>query len=63
MNRHVLPLIVGSLLLLLGCGEDGPASPTLDPLVIGAVTLPPAIPTVSYSVTLSATGGHGSPPN
>ncbi len=60
MNRRVLPLIIGSLLLLLGCGKDDPAGPAFDTLVIGAVTLPPAVPTVAYSVTLSATGGDGS---
>ena len=60
MNRCLLPLIIGSLLLPLGCGGDDPAGPTFDPLTIGVVTLPPAVPTVAYSVTLSATGGDGS---
>ncbi len=56
MNRRVLPLIIGSLLLLLGCG--GPTGPTT--LAVTTTSLPNAPPTVAYSVTLMATGGDGS---
>ena len=62
MNRRMMLLVIGSLLLTLGCGGDDPAGPaaTFDPLVIGTVSLPNAAPTVAYSVTLAATGGEGS---
>ena len=62
MNRRIMLLVIGSLLLTLGCGGDDPAGPasTFDPLVIGTVSLPNAAPAVAYSVTLAATGGDGS---
>ena len=62
MNQRMMLLVICPLLLTLGCGGDDPAGPasTLDPLVIGTVSLPNAAPTVAYSVTLAATGGDGS---
>ena len=42
MNRRVLPLIIGSLLLLLGCGGNGTGPPTVVSIAVegppGAVT-------------------------
>ena len=58
MNRRILPLIIGSLLLPLGCG-GGPTGPFAT-LVATTPSLPNAAPTVAYSETLTATGGDGS---
>ena len=57
MNRRVLPLIIGSLLLPLGCG--GPTGP-FSTLSVTTESLPNAPPTVAYNETLVATGGDGS---
>ena len=56
MNRRVLWLTIGSLLLPLGCGSTGPA---YTKLVVTTTSLPNAVPTVAYSETLVATGGDG----
>ena len=61
MNRRVLLLIIGSLLLPLGCGgNDDPTGPAYATLVVTTTSLPNAAPTVAYSDTLTATGGDGS---
>ena len=57
MNRRVPLLIIGSLLLPLGC--DGPSSPAYPTLVVTTTSLPNAAATVAYSETLVATGGDG----
>ncbi len=58
MNRRVLLLIVGLLLLPLGCGgDDGPTGPAYATLVVTTTSLPNAAPTVAYSETLTGTGG------
>jgi len=58
MNRRVLPLIVGSLLLPLGCGGDDPTSPSAT-LSVTTAALPAALRNVAYSETLAAIGGDG----
>jgi len=58
MNRRFLPLIIGSLLLPLGCGGD-PTGP-FPTLVATTTSLPNGAPSVAYSETLTATGGDGS---
>ena len=67
MNQRVLSLIIGSLLLALGCGgkdapegNDGPMGPSFATLAVTTTSLPNAAPTVAYSQTLMATGGDGS---
>ena len=64
MNRRVLPLIIGSLLLPLGCGgNDDPTGPTgssFSTLSVTTASLPNALPSLAYSETLVATGGDGS---
>jgi hypothetical protein len=67
MNHFGLSLIVGLLLLPLGCGgnegpgaNDGPTGPVITTLVVTTTSLPNAAPTVAYSQTLAATGGDGS---
>ena len=61
MNRRVLPLIIGSLLLPLGCGgNDEPTGPSFSTLSVTTASLPNAVPSVAYSETLVATGGDGS---
>ena len=64
MNRRVLPLIIGSLLLQLGCGGNdeptGPTGPSFSTLSITTASLPNAVPSVAYSQTLVAIGGDGS---
>ena len=57
MNRRVLPLIIGSLLLPLGCGNDEPTGPSFSTLAVTTGSLPNAAPSVAYSETLAATGG------
>ncbi len=60
MNRRVLLLIIGSLLLPLGCGgNDGTTGPAYATLVVTTTSLPNAAPTVAYSETLVATCGDG----
>jgi Leucine-rich repeat (LRR) protein len=60
MNRRVLLLIIGSLLLPLGCGgNDDPTGPAYATLAVTTTSLPNAAPTVAYSETLVATGGDG----
>ena len=63
MNRRVLPLIIGSLLLPLGCGGNdeptGPTGPSFSTLSVTTASLPNAVPTVTYSQTLVAIGGDG----
>ena len=54
MNRRLLP-ILGSLLLLLSCGDD-PIGP-FGELEVATTSLPNAGRTLSYSATLEATGG------
>ncbi len=50
MNRRVLLLIVGSLLLPLGCGgNDGPTDPTFATLAVTTTSLPNADWSVAYS--------------
>lgn len=58
MNRRFLPLIIGSLLLPLGCGGD--ATDPFPTLVATTTSLPNGAPSVAYSETLTATGGDGS---
>jgi CSLREA domain-containing protein len=60
MRRHVLPVAVSLVALTTGCGGGDPSGPTFDPLAISAATLPPAVPSIAYNVSLSATGGDGS---
>ena len=55
MNRRVLPLVMGLLLLPLGCGDD-PVGP-FDTLAVATTSLPNAGRTLAYSATLVATGG------
>ena len=58
MNRRVLPLIIGSLLLPQGCGgNDEPTGPSFSTLSVTTTSLPNAAPSVAYSETLAATGG------
>ena len=57
MNRRVLPLIIGSLLLPLGCGNDEPTGPSFSTLAVTTASLRNAAPSVAYSETLAATGG------
>lgn len=60
MNRLVL-LLIGSLLLPLGCGgNDAPTGPSFAMLVVTTTSLPNFVPNVAYSETLVATGGDGS---
>ena len=60
MNPRVLSLIIGSL-LPLGCGgNNDPTGSSFATLVVTTTSLPDAVPTVAYSVTLVATGGDGS---
>ena len=54
MNRRVLPLIIGSLLLPLGCGLTGP-----DSLIVTTTSLPNAAETLPYNETLAAIGADG----
>ena len=54
INRRLLP-ILGSLLLLLSCGDD-PIGP-FGELEVATTSLPNAGRTLSYSATLEATGG------
>ncbi len=54
ISRRLLP-IVGSLLLLLSCGDD-PIGP-FGELEVATTSLPNAGRTLSYSATLEATGG------
>ncbi len=56
MNRRVLPLVMGLLLLPLGCGGDDPVGP-FDTLAVATTSLPNAGRTLAYSATLVATGG------
>lgn len=56
MNRRTPPLIIGSLLLALGCAGNSPTSATL---AISTTSLPKGAPGVAYSETLTATGGGG----
>ena len=56
MNQRVPLLIIGSLLLPLGCG--GPTGP-YPTLAFTTLSLPNGAPTVAYSETLVATGGDG----
>ena len=67
MNRRVLPLIIGSLLLPLGCGgndnpggNDGATGPSFSTLGVTTTTLPEGVENDAYSQTLTATGGDGS---
>ncbi len=61
MNHRLLPLIVGSLLLPLGCGgNDEPTGPSFSTLSVTTASLPNAVPSVAYSETLAVTGGDGS---
>ncbi len=54
-------LIVGSLLLPLGCGgNDGPTGSSFTTLVVTTTLLSDATPTIAYSDTLVATGGDSS---
>ena len=54
MNRRVLPLIIGSLLLPLGCGGNdeptGPTGPSFSTLSVTTASLPNAVPTVKSRV-------------
>ena len=63
-NRRVLPLIIGSLLLPLGCGGDddptGPTGPSFSTLSVTTASLPNAAETLAYHETLAAIGGDGS---
>lgn len=60
MKKRVLPLAVGCLLLLPGCGgKDGPTGPDYETLAVATTSLSHAAPTVRYSATLTATGGNG----
>ena len=60
MIRHPL-LLIGTLLLPLGCGgKDDPAGPSFPTLAVTTTSLPNAAPTVAYSETVVATGGDGS---
>ena len=54
MNRHVLPLMMGSLLLTLGCSDATGPTP-----VVTATSLPDAGQNVPYSEPLGATDGAG----
>ena len=56
MNRRVLPLIIGSLLLPLSCGGDA-AGPDFATLEVATTSLPNAGRTLAYSATLVAAGG------
>ncbi|GAG47916.1 unnamed protein product, partial [marine sediment metagenome] len=61
MNRCVLLLIIGSLLLTLGCGgNDNPAGVVYDVLAVTTASLPSGVAGTAYSETLTATGGDGS---
>ena len=74
MNRRVLPLIIGSLLLPLliigslllplGCGGNdeptGPTGPSFSTLIVTTTSLPNAAETLPYTETLAAIGGDGS---
>ena len=64
MNRRVLPLIIGSLLLPLGCGGNdeptGPTGPSFSTLSVTTASLPNAAEAVAYSEMLAAIGGDGS---
>ncbi|MGD8869575.1 MAG: leucine-rich repeat domain-containing protein [Gemmatimonadales bacterium] len=59
MKRRVLLFIIGSLLLPLGCGNDGTSGPGYETLVVTTTSIPNATATVAYSETLVATGGDG----
>jgi acetyl esterase/lipase len=56
MNRLVLPLIVGSLLLPLGCGGNDATDPFAT-LAVSTTSLPDGVANEAYSHTLAATGG------
>ena len=51
-------LIIGSLLLPLGCGD--PTGPAYATLVVATTSLRDGVQSVAYSDTLTATGGDGS---
>ncbi len=55
--RRATWLIIGSLLLPLGCDPTGPAYATL---VVATTSLRDGFQSVAYSETLTATGGDGS---
>ena len=56
MNRRLLPLVVCSLLLALGCGGDDSTGPFAT-LTVATTSLPAAGRTAPYSATLLASGG------
>ena len=61
MKRRVLPLLIGSLLLPLGCGGgDEPTAPTFATLTVTTASLPDGAENFAYNQTLAATGGDGS---
>ena len=57
-NRRVLLLIIGSLLLPMGCGVL--TGPSFSTLIVTTASLPNAGETVAYNETLAAIGGDGS---
>ena len=57
MNRPALRLLIGWLLLPMGCG--GPTDPALPTLSVTTISLSDGVQQVPYSETLSATGGDG----
>ena len=56
MNHRLLPLVVCTFLLALGCGGDDPTGPFAT-LTVATTTLPVAGRTAPYSATLMASGG------
>ena len=61
MNRRVLSLILGSLLLHVGCGgNDDSTGPAYATLLVTTTSLPNADRRVAYSRELVASGGDSS---
>ena len=55
MNRPLLPFVVSSLILSLGCGDKNPIIDLFGELEVATASLPNAGRTLAYSATLEAT--------